>query len=345
MSRPMPRAQGFTLVEMIVVFSVLAILAVIAAKTYTTVYAKAKLARVETAVNEIDAALQRFKAGNAGYYPGLAPWPVDPNNTGTYSPTFFYAGPRIVGGSAGPNDDPSRVDQDDYLFDKKGPNSPFVAPAFSSMYPQYRSNITRANSPMKPVDALVRDGFMPQNRYPQNPFKPGNSMVNVAYTLGSYDRNTNTFKYESLPAIGSFQPTGVTMGRPGPGADGTNNLPDTYRYSLIAQTWSNNAASRNVMQEVYPEGEFAYIPLGFKDPTGALAIDYWLIGYGNLDTLDSSPYNVWLEDNPNGPDFPAPMGNSNPNVLTPFERAIRRLMVGALTVKGSKYTEQLDVSK
>ncbi|HYE79118.1 MAG TPA: prepilin-type N-terminal cleavage/methylation domain-containing protein [bacterium] len=339
----MPRPHGFTIVEMIVVFSVLAVLAVIAAKTYTTVYAKAKLARVETALNEIDAALQRFKAANGGYYPGLAPWPVDPQGTGQYRRDFFYAGPRIIGGSAGPVDDATRVDQDDYLFDKKGPDSPFTAPAFSSMYPQYRSNITRANSPMKPVDALVRDGFMPQNRYPQNPFKPGSSMVNVAFTLGSYDRNTNTFRYENLPAIGSFQPTGVTLGRPTTRLDGS--LPPAYRYSLIAQTWSNNAAARNAMAEIYPEGDFAYIPLGFKDPTGALATDYWLIGYGNLDTLDNSAYNVWLEENPTGPDFPPPMGDNNPRALTPFERAVRRLMVGALTIKGSKYTEQLDVTR
>ncbi|MEO7993360.1 MAG: type II secretion system protein [bacterium] len=336
--------RGFTIVEMIVVFSVLAIVAVIAAKTYSSVYTKGKIARAETGVNEIDAALQRFKGANGGYYPGLAPWPV--NITGasvaSYPRDRFFAGPRVIGGSGGFNDDSSKVAQDDYLFDRKAPQSPFVGGSFTTAYPLYLSNITKPTSAMKPVDALVSGGFFEQNQYPPNPFRPGNSMVNIAFMLGEYNRSINNFSLVTLPSVGGYTPRGLTIGRPGP-SYGSTNLPANYKYSLYQTSWAQRSLPPGVaMADIYPEGDFAYIPLGPKDPTSALVTDYWLIGYGNLATREASPYNAWLEQNPTLPDFPPPMGDGNVSNLTGFERTIRQLLSGALVVKGSKYTDQLN---
>ena len=348
MARSPKSTRGFTIVEMIVVFSILAILSVIAAKTYTKVYEKGKLARVETGVNEIDAALQRFKAANGGYFPGLAPWPVIPSMGGgsiaSYPRDNYFAGPRIVGGSAGPVDDRQHVSQDDYLFDKKGPTSPFVNATFTASYPLYLSNITKPGSPMKPVDALVGGGFFAKNQYPANPYRPGESMVNVAYMLGQYNRSLNTFSLVTLPQIDGYNPKGLTVGRPST-VPNSSNLPSVYRYSLQNNHWDAVSLPPGVdIADVYPEGDFAYIPLGIRDATARLATDYWLIGYGNLDTRLNSPYNQWLQENPTLPDFPPPMGDNNRKNLTAFERTVRGMLFGALTVKGSRWTEQLNVT-
>jgi len=339
-----PRKRGFTLVEMIVVFSVLAVIAVIAAKTYSTVYNRGKLARVEAGIGEIDAALQRFKMANGGYYPGLSPWPITSTggSVAAYPRDQYFAGPRVIGGSAGFADDPTAVAQDDYLYDKKTPQSPFVNAAFTASYPLYLSNITRPNSPMKPVDSLVAGGFFNENKYPNNPYRPGSSMVNVAFMLGSYRKSTNAFSLVALPNVSGYNPRGLTIGRPE--ADPVSGqLNSFYRYSLQATHWSLTSLPPGVrVEDVYPEGDFAYIPLGRKDPKAQLVPDYWLIGYGSIETRSGSPYNEWLQENPTLPDFPPPMGDGNPNSLTGFERTVRSLLYGALTVRGSKYVDQLN---
>lgn len=338
------RSRGFTLVEMIVVFSVLAVLSVIAAKTYSSVYQRGKLARVQTGIGEIDAALQRFKSANGGYYPGLAPWPIiaGGGSTSSYPRDQYFTGPRIIGGSPGFADDSTAFAQDDFLYDKKTPRSPFVNAAFTASFPLYLSNATRPDSPMKPVDALVGGGFFAENKYPNNAYKPGASMVNVAFMLGSYNRSTNGFSLVALPPVNGYTPRGLTIGRPA-ADDLSGALNATYRYSLMQDHWSAASLPPGVrVEDVYPEGDFAYIPMGTKDPKAALVTDYWLIGYGSLETRESSPYNEWLQENPTLPDFPRPMGDGNKATLTGFERSVRSLLYGALTVRGSKYIDQLN---
>lgn len=339
--------RGFTIVEMIVVFSVLAIIAIIAARTYSSVYNRGKQARVEAGLNEIVAALERFKSGNGGYYPGLSPWPINPTggSLAAFPRDRHFSANRVIGGSAGFADDPSRVEQDDYLYDKKAPRSPFRSAAFAASYPLYLANATRPDSAMKPVDALIAGGFFEQNQYPPNPYRPGSSMVNVAYMLGGYNRNTNGFSLVALPPVNGFTPRGLTIGRPVADPN-SNQLQQVFRYSLQAVHWSVRSLPPGVRAEdIYPEGDFAYIPLGPRDPKGTLVQDYWLIGYGSLETRENSPYNVWLTENPSLPDFPRPMGDGNPNNLTAFERTVRSMLWGALTVKGSRYIDQMNTGQ
>ena len=220
--------------------------------------------------------------------------------------------------------------QDDYLADLKQPASPF-----RGVLPSRYSNFAVR---MKPPDVLYGENLLVP--YPDNPFEtPGSGMVNAAYALASYNRMVNSFSLLPIAGIGSFEMLGLAEGHPS-----IANLP--YRYSLYAYMW--DYYTDNPTNKLnYPSGNFAYIPLGLSDPTGEYATAYWLIGYGDENTLKNSPYNELLS-NPNFPNLPRPMGDGDPT--TPpaqgsYEFMVGQFVKGALVIKATKYEEQLSIDR
>ena len=331
--------SGFTIVEMIVVIAIISILTVIALMTFSGVKNKAKLAVVKNNINLIDDALAKFAQKHQGRFPGLTRWPIK------YAGTLgMVKGNRIIGGNSGPKDsDPTFanavVNQDDYLDDTKPDSSPFraVLPSRYSNYPK----------PMKAIDALYDEHLLVP--YPDNPLRPpGTGMVNVAFTLGSFQMNINTFSLLAITGVTSPNPIGLAPGRPipFPGSDPPSIRSYIYKYSIYAYMWdyyTPNPTNKNN----YPYGDFAYIPLGLSDPSGEYATDYWLIGYGDQGTLMNSPYNQLLE-NLNFPNLPPPMGDGNPATPpTPgsYEYQVRQFVKGALVIKATKFENQLSIDQ
>ena len=330
--------SGFTVTEMVVVIAIISILTVIALMTFSSVKNKAKLAVVKNNINTIDNALQKFAQKHQGHFPGLTRWPV------RYGTLGIVKGNRIVGGNAGPKGSDgvmsaAIVNQDDYLDDTKADRSPFrdVLPSRFSNFPK----------PMRAIDALYDEHLLVP--YPDNPLRPpGTGMVNVAYTLGSFQKNINTFSLLPITGITSPDPIGLAPGRPIP-APGTNPpsiRPYIYKYSIYAYMWDYYTANPTNKNN-YPFGDFAYIPLGLSDPSGEYATDYWLIGYGDQGTLMNSAYNQLL-DNLNFPNLPPPMGDGDPS--TPpaagtYEYMVRQFVKGALVIKATKYENQLSIDQ
>ncbi len=333
--------DGFTVTEMVVVLAVISILTIIALTTFSNVKDKAKVSVVKNNINLIDNALKSYAQKHQGLFPGFTEWPVNL----PYPVQGRVKGNRVIGGNNGPVDKiqnletgeitdtilaRSKPNQDDFLSDIKQPRSPFrdVLPK------RYTSFAVR----MKPPDALFAENLLVP--YPDNPMRaPGQGMINTAYTLGTYHKNINTFSL--LPITSSFSPspTGLAPGHPN-----INNL--TWRYSIYAYMW-DYYTDNPTNQGNYPIGEFAYIPLGLSDPSGEYATAYWLIGYGDENTLKNSPYNRLL-DNPNFPNFPSPMGDGDPTTAPTagtYEFSVRQFVKGALVIKASKYERQLVIDR
>lgn len=333
--------DGFTVTEMVVVLAIISILTIIALTTFTKIKDKAKVNVVKNNINTIDNALKTYAQKHQGLFPGFTEWPVNL----PYGVDGRVKGNRIIGGNGGPVDKRQNLEtgeiysttesllkqnQDDFLADLKQPRSPF-----RDVLPQrYTSFAVR----MKPPDALYAENLLVP--YPDNPLKPpGQGMINVAYTLGTYHKNINTFSL--LPITDSYSPSPIGLA---PGYPNINNV--TWRYSIYANMW-DHYTNNPVNQWNYPSGEFAYIPLGLSDPSGEYATAYWLIGYGDEDTLKNSPYNRLL-DNPNFPNFPPPMGDGNPTtppIPGSYEFSVRQFVKGALVIKASKYENQLVIDR
>lgn len=342
--------SGFTVTEMIVVLAIVAVLTVIALQTYSTVQQKGRVSQVENSINVIDTALHEFAQKHNGRFPGLTRWPIDNNQIGV-SPQVEILGNRIIGGNAGPMDrnlnDPSStataayiVNQDDYLDDIKPLPSPFRR-VMSQRYSVF------GESMMKPIDALYGENLLVP--YPDNPLRPpGTGMVNVAYVLGTYNRQINAFSLIPIEGYTSPPYIGLAPGYPKPVYTdaGPTIDPHIYKYSIYAYMW-DYYTDNPVNKWNYPKGDFAYIPLGLTDPTGRYASGYWLIGYGDENTLKNSPYNELLAD-PNWPNFPPPLGTGNP-YLPPvpgsYEFMVRQFIRGALVVKANMFEDQLSVTR
>jgi prepilin-type N-terminal cleavage/methylation domain-containing protein len=329
------RQDGFTVAEMVVVMAVIAILTVIALTTFSSVKNKGKIAAVRNNINIIDTALKSYAQKHQGMYPGFTRWPV------AYPASGQVKGLKVIGGNGGPMDNNAAapamtaaaatiVNQDDYLGDLKPPGSPF-----RGILPTHYSNFAVR---MKSPDALFGENLLVP--YPDNPLKtPGTGMINVAYALGSYNKTINTFSLLPITGITTPAPTGLAAGFPV-----ITNLP--YRYSIYAYMW--DYYTDNPTNKLnYPQGNFAYIPLGLSDPSGEFATAYWLIGYGDEDTLKDSPYNELL-NNANFPNFPPPMGDGDPTtppVPGSYEFMVRHFVKGALVIKATKYEDQISIDR
>jgi prepilin-type N-terminal cleavage/methylation domain-containing protein len=312
MIRTLSSKRGFTLIELMVALSVIAVLTVIATQTYTTVIEKGRLKRIETFVMEIDDALSVYAQKNLGKYPGLKRHYIPSGGT------FIRMGPSIIGGNGGPSNEPNVLNQDDFLYDLKLPDSPYrVVPG---------QNTT--DKKMKAVDELVFNRII--DVYHDNPLEsPGNAMLNIAYMEYDYDPQTNDFDW--VTGLTSF--SGDTIYDGGlmpafPWSDGTFHGIDPWD-PRDPTTWDN-----------YPAGHFAYVPLSFTNPNGTKAEGYWLIGYGNLNTLENSKYNRLLED-PDWPYFNGLFDDDDPIYNGDIEASMRILISGALVVRGNIYMDQL----
>lgn len=134
--------RGFTLVELLVVMSIIMILVGIAIPTLNGAKEKARNAEVKSAVHAIHTALEQFGVDHNGFYPGMN-WIFDENGV-------LWNGPGVRGGI------PMGATQDEQKF---------YVPATGSSDRYLADGITP--DPEK-VDPLVRDGYMPE--YPANPF-------------------------------------------------------------------------------------------------------------------------------------------------------------------------------
>ncbi len=303
-----------------VALSIIAILTVITTKTYTTVVEKGRLKRIENFVMEIDNGLSKYAQKNAGKYPGLKRHYLQPGGS------WIRMGPAITGGNGGPANEPNVLNQDDFIYDMKLPDSPYrVVPG------QNPTDVGGLREKMKAVDELIYNRIL--DVYWDNPLEsPGNAMLNVAYMEYDYDPQTNDFDWVG----GITSPNGTSYNGLAPARLSINPGTHEGEYRILdpwdpydPSTWVN-----------YPAGHFAYIPLRFTNPNGTTAEGYWLIGYGNLNTLENSKYNRLLDD-PDWPYFEGPFDDDNPMYNSGIEATMRILISGALVVRGNIYMDQL----
>lgn len=320
MMKKLGSKHGFTLVELTVALAIMAILSVIAMQTFGAVKEKGKLRQVETSIMEIDDALTNYGMEHGGKYPGLKEMPFAVG-------AWILSGPAIIGGNGGIPGEPNIRNQDDFLDDMREPDSPY-----RNLPGQNPTGTPRQK--MKPVDELYREGIY---RYKQNPYKDnGYAMVNVAYIEYEYDPTTNDYGWvNNIDGLGYI---GLAPGVP------DVNVAASQVYRVLdpaTELWDPWDTTTYLN---YPSGDFAYIPLSFTTEKGKYCEGYWLIGYGDKNTLVDSPYNAMLQNDPNWPNFDPPFGDGDattPPAGGSFEDSVRRLMMGALVVRANIYEDQL----
>lgn len=133
---------GFTLVELLVVMSIIMILVGIAMPSLNAARMKARDAEVKSGINEIHKALASFGVDHNGFFPGMN-WAIDANGG-------LWNGPGLRGGT------PVGATQDEQKFAVPTQNMPgrYLADGVTP-------------DPER-VDILARDGYITQ--YPSNPF-------------------------------------------------------------------------------------------------------------------------------------------------------------------------------
>lgn len=333
--------RGFTMIEMLTVLVIIGVLTSISIVAYGKARDKARLARIKTNVGEIALSLDDFARDHNGKYPALVDYhnvlppeystnPGAPPNWVPDTPTILKRkGNAIIGGGPSLADTRNPL-QDDFFKD--------LDPAAQSNFRLRQGEFPFANGPMNPVDPLVLNGQM--DAYPINPLAgPGISMVNIAHMLYDYDAQTNDYIWVEF-TIGSTGEVrvGLCAARPVP----------LGLYRPIDIIWN---------EQTYPKGDFAYIPLKLTNEQGTYCDAYWIISYGDLNTLKNSPYNKFALDpagnviDPafaNWPNLPPPYGDGNastpPDPLS-VEYQIKRLTLGALDVRATAYEDQLTIAK
>jgi len=328
------------MIELLTVLVIIGVLTTIAAVTYGRARDRARLARVKTNVGEIVLSLSDYARDHNGRYPALVVYHNQPTPNGSidtdpnppddpvegYPPVIRRMGNAIIGGGP-PLADNSNPLQDDFYRDENDvtlsafrtrPNEPDNPP-----------------EPMRPVDELALNGHM--DSYPLNPLAgPGIPMKNIAYMLYDYDTQTNDNQWVefTVNSNGGETRMGLCAAMPVPGGF----------YEPIPLIWN---------EVTYPMGDFAYIPMEFTNEQGRYCNGYWIISYGDLNTLQTSPYNKYSLDpisgNPidsnfaNWPNLPPPFGDGSPGtppVTGTVEYEIKRLMFGALDVRASIFEDQ-----
>jgi prepilin-type N-terminal cleavage/methylation domain-containing protein len=134
--------MGFTLVELLVVMSIILILVGIALPALYSARMKARDAEVKAGVNEINKALASFGVDHNGFFPGMN-WMFD-------SQGALYNGPGLRGGT------PIGATQDEQRY---------AVPDMSMTQRYLADGVTP--DPER-VDVLSRDGYL--TSYPANPF-------------------------------------------------------------------------------------------------------------------------------------------------------------------------------
>lgn len=337
--------RGFTIVELLTVLVIMSVLMTISIVAYGGAKQRAKLARIRTNVSEITLALDNYQMDKNGKYPSLTVFHNSLPPSGSYTtnpnppadptpgvPTVLKRmGNAIIGGSPGLVDTGNPL-QDDFYRDTDPLNVSLFRDRQGEV--QWDGDPSNFTGPMNPVDQLARNGQI--DAYPLNILMgPGTPMVNIAHILYDYDAQTNDSQWVlfTVNATGEER-MGLCAARPG--FEGV--------YEPIPIIWN---------EDTYPQGDFAYIPMEFTTEQGTYCSGYWLICYGDLNTLENSPYNKFAlregltpydPSYNNWPNFPPPYGDgiaTTPPVLNTVEFEIKRLVQGALDIRATVFEDQL----
>jgi len=151
------KRSAFTLVELLVVLSIILILAGIAIPSINKARMRAKDTEVKAGVNQIHQALSQYATDHDGFYPGMN-WVFDSNNV-------LHNGPALLGGTP-----PAGSSLEEKIF---------TVPKDAERY--LADGVTP--DPAR-IDVLVREGYL--SDYPANPFlrvggKTDRQMTNLFY--------------------------------------------------------------------------------------------------------------------------------------------------------------------
>jgi prepilin-type N-terminal cleavage/methylation domain-containing protein len=337
--------RGFTIVELLTVLVIISVLMSLSVVAYNGARHRSRLARVKTNVGEIVLALDNYQMDKNGKYPSLTVYHNTLPPSGSYTTTpnppsdptsgvpvvIKRMGNAIIGGSPALADTGNPL-QDDFYKD----SNPAAVSLFRDRPGEiaWDGNPANFSGPMNPVDQLARNGQI--NAYPINPLRgPGVPMVNIAHMLYDFDAQTNDSQWVQFTvAANGENRMGLCAARPVVGGV----------YDAIPVIWN---------QDTYPQGDFAYIPMEFTTEQGTYCSGYWLICYGDLNTLENSPYNKYalsaslVPFDPsynNWPNFPPPYGDgiaATPPAPNTVEYEIKRLVQGALDIRATVFEDQL----
>jgi len=323
--------RGFTMIEMLTTLVIIGVLMTISVVTFNRARERTLLARVKTNVGQIELRLNDYQSDKSGFFPALTVYhsALPANGSITTDPTppgdpvqgvpqtLKRMGSALIGGG------PRLVDtgnplQDDFYMD---------ADNFTTSYFRDRQGERPFGEPMTPVDELVKNGHF--DSYPENPLRaPGIPMVNVAYILYQYDSETNDSQWVDITVTEAGEVRrGLCAARPS--IEGI--------HEPLPVIWDDLT---------YPQGDFAYIPFEFTNNQGKYCKGYWIISYGDLNTLQTSEYNKYSLNPDTGlpidpeyadwPNLPQPYSDGDPTtppVEGEFQYELKRMMLGALDVR------------